>query len=175
MTNYLIVPGLGGSGADHWQTFFESTQHNFQRVYQKDWNKPVISDWIENLDKAVFRFNPENVILVAHSLGCLTVAEWAWRFNRKIKGALLVAPPDFETLQTKIGKQLFDKKPYRKIDFKTILVASTNDEWASIEQAEAYAKNWGSDFINIGKAGHINQQSGFGKWDEGLEILKKLH
>lgn len=174
MANYLIVPGLGGSGVDHWQTYFENTQDNFHRVYQQDWDKPIISDWIENLDKAVLKFDPKNVILVAHSLGCLTVAEWARRYNRKIKGALLVAPPDAERLQTKIGKRLFDKKPVRKIDFKTILVASTNDEWASIEQAETYAKYWGSDFINIGKAGHINQQSGFGKWDEGFEILKRF-
>ncbi|MFM2326283.1 MAG: hypothetical protein RIR31_485, partial [Bacteroidota bacterium] len=25
MTNYFIVPGLGNSGAEHWQTFFENS------------------------------------------------------------------------------------------------------------------------------------------------------
>lgn len=174
MENYLIVPGLGGSGIDHWQTYFENTQENFHRVYQKNWDEPVISEWIENLDKAVSGYDPETVILVAHSLGCLVVAEWAKRCNKKIKGALLVAPPDKEILQAKIDKRLFDEKPNKRIDFKTIVVASTNDEWASIEQAETDAKSWGSDFINIGKAGHINHLSGFGKWDQGLEILKKL-
>jgi len=36
------------------------------------------------------------------------------------------------------------------------------------------AASWGSELINIGDAGHINALSGFGEWDAGLEILKRL-
>lgn len=32
----------------------------------------------------------------------------------------------------------------------------------------------GSEFINIGNAGHINAVSGHTNWDEGMEILKTL-
>lgn len=36
MTNYFIIPGLGNSGDEHWQTFFEQTGNNFQRIVQQE-------------------------------------------------------------------------------------------------------------------------------------------
>jgi len=174
MTNYFIIPGYKGSGPDHWQTWIENTQTNFQRIHQKDWDHPNIHEWAENIDKAIAWYDPESVVLVAHSLGCLTVAEWVKRYNRKIKAALLVAPPDTDVIRKKVDGSLFEESPTHSIPFRTTLVASTNDPWISIEKAEFYARNWGSEFINIGEAGHINNLSGYGEWEEGLEILRKL-
>ena len=174
MTNYFIVPGYGGSGADHWQTQFERTQPGFQRIQQNDWDNPDIREWAENIDKAIAGYDPESVVLVAHSLGCLTVAEWAKHYHRKIKAAMLVAPPDADLVQQKVDKKLFEESPFHQILFPTVLVASTNDPWTTIEKSRLYAEKWGSEFINIGEAGHINNLSGFGKWDEGLAILKTL-
>jgi uncharacterized protein len=174
MTNYFIIPGYGGSGPEHWQTYFENTQTNFQRINQKDWDHPNIDEWAETVDKAIEGYDPESVVLVAHSLGCLTVAEWVRRYNRKIKAALLVAPPDTDVINQKVQEKLFEVSPTQRIPFPTTLIASTNDPWASIEKAEFYAQKWGSEFINIGAAGHINAQSGLGEWKQGLEILSKL-
>ena len=174
MTNYFIIPGYQGSGPDHWQTYFENTQDNFQRIVQKDWDNPDIEEWAEKVDKAIAGYDPKSVVLVAHSLGCLTVVEWAKRYNRKIKAALLVAPPDTDVIRKKVDTNLFEELPIHRIPFRTTLVASTNDPWATIEKAQYYADQWGSKFINIGDAGHINNLSGYGKWDEGLKILKEL-
>ena len=44
----------------------------------------------------------------------------------------------------------------------------------SLERAKYFATNWGSEFINIGKAGHINVASGHTEWNQGLDILKQL-
>jgi predicted alpha/beta hydrolase family esterase len=30
------------------------------------------------------------------------------------------------------------------------------------------------EFVNIGEAGHINTLSGYGEWEQGYELLKKL-
>ena len=174
MLNYFIIPGLGGSPSNHWQTYFEMTQKNFQRIIQKDWDLPNIEEWIEKIDTEISEYDPETLVLVAHSLGCLTVAEWAKRYKRKIKGALLVAPPDAEVLHQKLGKKLFKEIPIDKIEFNTILVASTTDQYSSLEKSKLYAEKWGSVFINIGDAGHINHLSGFGKWDQGLKILRMI-
>jgi len=174
MINYFIIPGLGGSGPNHWQSLFEKKNSKFQRVEQNDWNNPDIREWATTIEKAISGYNPDSVVLVAHSLGCLTVAEWAARYDKKIKAALLVAPPDVDLLELNLQKKLFEQIPMKKLDFETILVASTNDPWASIEKAELYAQNWGSTFINIGKAGHINDLSGHGDWEEGFKILKTL-
>lgn len=53
-------------------------------------------------------------------------------------------------------------------------MTSSNDEWVSLERARFFADRWGSAFINIGDAGHINAQSGYGDWKEGLKILERL-
>ena len=174
MTNYFIVPGLGNSGPDHWQTYFENSGQNFIRINQKDWDTPASADWVKNIDEALSGYDLSTVILIGHSLGCTAIANWAKHSQKIIKGALLVAPSDLEAPKYNFQTIGFDHVPLDKINFKTTVVASTNDEWVSIERAMFFAANWGSELINIGEAGHINAAFGFGKWDEGLEILKSL-
>jgi uncharacterized protein len=172
MTNYFIVPGLGNSGPEHWQTFFEKSGDNFKRIEQQEWEAPNCKDWIETIDKVISGYDLSTVILIAHSLGCCTVAHWAMRYNKKIKGALLVAPSDLEAPAYTFSAEGFSPIPESKINFPTIVVASENDPWVSLQRAKFFAANWGSELINIGNAGHINTASGYGEWDKGLTILK---
>lgn len=174
MTNYLIIPGLGNSGPQHWQTYFEQSGDNFYRVNQKEWDAPVCSEWVEAMDREISTFDPSTVILIGHSSGSIAIAHWATKYNKKIKGALIVAPSDPEAPQYIFPAIGFAPVPTQKINFKTIVVASSNDQWVSLERAKEFANNWGSDFINIGEAGHINTASGHYRWDEGLAILKTL-
>jgi predicted alpha/beta hydrolase family esterase len=174
MTNYFIVPGLGNSGPEHWQTWFEKSVPGMQRINQREWDAPQCSDWIENINETISQFDLSTVVLIGHSLGCSTIAHWAQAYNKKIKGALLVAPSDLEAPGYTFPAKGFDPIPRNKINFKTIVVASENDPWVSIDRAEYFAGNWGSEFIRIGNAGHINVASGHGPWPKGLEILKTL-
>lgn len=174
MTNYFIIPGLGNSGPDHWQTHFEKSADNFHRINQMEWDAPKCEDWIEAIDRAISGYDLNTIVLIAHSLGCSTVAFWAKKYKRQIKGALLVAPSDTEALNYQFPVVGFSPMPIEKINFKTIVVASADDVWVSIERAKLFAKSWGSEFIDIGNAGHINVASGHTHWKEGLEILKRL-
>ena len=174
MTNYFIVPGLGGSGPEHWQTYFEQSGNNFQRIIQQNWDEPDINEWVKTIDNAISTYDPQTVVLVGHSLGCPTIAQWAARSHKKIKGALLVAPPDIEDFQEKLHIGLFSSLPTDKIEFPTIVVASTNDHWDKNQKAAFYASHWGSKLLTVGDAGHINDLSGYGNWEEGLEILRSL-
>ena len=169
----LIIPGLGNSGPQHWQSLWEN-KFNFTRVEQKEWDTPFCSDWIEAINNEVKKHDPANVILVGHSLACSTIAYWALKFDIKIKGALLVGPSDTEADTYPQGTTGFKPVPLFNLPFKTIVVASTNDFYVKFDRAELFAESWGSELINIGDAGHINVLSGFGEWDEGLEILKRL-
>jgi len=174
MTHYLIVPGLGNSGPEHWQTYFQNSGNNFYRIEQQEWDAPECNNWISNVDQKVAEFDASTVVLIGHSLGCLTIAYWAKKYNRKIKGALLVAPSDSEASQYTFPAKGFAPIPLDTLSFKTIVVASSNDVWVTLERAKYFADCWGSEFINIGDAGHINVASGHTNWDEGLSILKKL-
>ncbi len=174
MNNYIIIPGLGNSGPDHWQSHFEKSGNSFYRINQKEWDAPVCNDWLETIDKELKLFDLKNVILIGHSLGCATIAHWAKRYGKSVKGALLVAPSDLEAPAYTFPAKGFEPIPLEKLNFKTIVVASSNDPWVSIERAQLFAKCWGSELINIGEVGHINTASGYGKWDEGLKILNLL-
>lgn len=96
MTNYLIVPGLGNSGQEHWQTYFENSAPNFTRVQQSDWDTPACEDWIKSIDDMVASFEASSIVLIRNSLGCSAIAHWAVKYKREIKGAMLVAPSDLE-------------------------------------------------------------------------------
>ena len=174
MTNYLIVPGLGNSGPEHWQTYFEKSGDNFYKIYQQEWDAPICRDWVETIDKKVSEFDLSTVVLIGHSLGCSTIAHWAKLYKKKIKGALLVAPSDLEAPLYTFPTIGFLPISLEKINFKTIVIASADDIWVSIDRAKFFAENWGSKFINIGNAGHINASSGHTNWEEGLTILKTL-
>lgn len=174
MTQYLILPGLGNSGPTHWQTYFEESSPQFKRVQQQSWTEPVCADWIATLDKAVHEYDPASVVLVAHSLACSTVAHWVKNYNRTIKGALLVAPSDPEADIYTFPAKGFAPVPLDPLPFTSIVVSSSNDIWVTPDRARHFAKHWGSEFIDIGEAGHINADSGHYQWKEGLEILKRL-
>lgn len=169
----LILPGLGNSGPEQWQSIWEQ-KFNFIRVQQADWETPACADWIENINNEVKKHDAANVILVGHSLACATIAYWAQRFNVKIKGALLVAPSDTEADTYPTGTTGFAPVSLIKLPFRSIMVVSTNDYYVTLDRAQQFADNWGSEWVNIGDAGHINSTSGLGEWEQGLELLKNL-
>ena len=172
---YLTVPGVTNSSPQHWQSLWEKEfPERFRRIEQKEWNTPVCADWINEIEEKVQKANPETVVLVAHSLGCTAVAHWANKFGTKIKGAFLVSPSDCEVESYNFDTKGFAPVPLDPLPFKSLIVANSNDEYVSLARAKQFADAWGSKFINVGAKGHINFGAGFGGWNEGLELLKKL-
>ena len=170
----FILPGLFNSGPQHWQTHWEQ-EHGFTRINQKDWETPVCEDWTNTIDAVVTQHSLDQVILVGHSLACCTVVHWANKFNRVIKGALLVGPSDVDAPSYPPGTSGFGPMPLNKLAFPSITITSSNDEYVSIERAQQFAAAWGSKLVNIGDYGHINSASNLGNWPEGMALLKQLY
>jgi predicted alpha/beta hydrolase family esterase len=170
----FILPGLNNSGPQHWQTLWER-EYDFTRIQQQDWDTPVCEDWITTIDNIVTQYPLDQVILVGHSLACCTVAHWANRFNRVIKGALLVGPSDVEAPSYPPGTTGFQPMPLNKLPFQAVTVASTDDEYVTMERAQQFADAWESSLVNIGNRGHINSASNLGSWSEGFALLKQLY
>jgi uncharacterized protein len=172
---YLTVPGVTNSSAGHWQSLWEKEfPDRFRRIEQVNWDTPVCKDWIAAVEDEVRTVGAENVIHVAHSLGCITVAHWAGVYGTRAAGALLVAPSDCEAKSYKFDTEGFGPVPLVKLGFPSLVVASSDDEYVSLDRARYFADCWGSEFINVGKKGHINGGSGYGPWREGLELLDRL-
>ena len=169
----LIVPGLGNSGPQHWQSLWEAEEPGFRRVEQKDWETPDCRDWVPRLEEAVAEAGPEGVI-AAHSLGCAAVAHWALQSMRTVRGAFLVAPSDVEAPWYQgAGPVGFDPMPLQRLPFPSLVVASSNDPYLSLERAREFARAWGSRLVEVGDAGHLNTASGHGPWPEGRRLLEE--
>lgn len=173
----LIVPGLDNSGPDHWQSLWEDKRDDCRRVDLGCWSEPDRRIWTERLDAAL-AMTDGPIILVAHSLGCLTIAWWALGADHarleRIRGALLVAPPDVDSASAHPFVRRFAPAPVRALPFPSILVASRDDRYASFARLETLARIWGSRFIDAGHAGHINARSGLGDWPDGEVLLEEL-
>jgi uncharacterized protein len=171
----LILPGLYNSGEDHWQTIWESMLPNVRRVPQQDWAQPSRHDWVAALDAAIATVEGP-VILAAHSLGCALTAWWAGQSPHatRVKGALLVAPPDVERADFPRFVTGFSPMPRLAMPFNTIVAASSDDPWCALSKAQSWAADWGARFHDIGPCGHINAESGLQSWHQGRRWLTEL-
>jgi predicted alpha/beta hydrolase family esterase len=169
----FTVPGLFNSGPQHWQTHWEN-EYGFVRIKQQDWETPVCDDWLQTIDAVVNQQPLNKVVLIGHSLACCTIVRWSEKYKRIIKGVLLVAPSDVEAPSYPPGNTGFSPMPKFKLPFPSIIIASSNDEYVTLERAKEFAANWGSEFINAGELGHINSTSDLGLWPFGYTYLKRL-
>lgn len=170
----FIVPGHGNSGAAHWQSIWQSTRPEWRRLQVDDWDLAVCDEWVSALDRQAGAMGSD-LVVVAHSLGCLAVAHWAVRCSPRIRGALLVAVPDPRAAaypaETSLG---FEPLPSARLPFPSIVVASSDDPYGSAAYARERANAWGSEFVEVGARGHINGASGLGDWPEGYRLLQRL-
>lgn len=177
MTEVFILPGIGNSGPDHWQSHWERGDPRMRRIEQAEWDAPGRRDWERRLDD-VMHAQREPVILAAHSSACALVAHWARQADPKaldlVQGALLVAPSDPLGPNYPTGPRDFAPVPHERLPFPSIVVASTDDRYVGLDRAREYATAWGGELIVLENAGHINVASGFGQWPEGLELIERL-
>ena len=178
MIHTVIVPGVGGSEHDHWQSWLQRQLKSCSRVQQQDWNKPVLHEWIEQFVKTVQAIQ-EPIQIVAHSFGCLTtVAALAQHpeLKQKIKNLVLVAPAN----PARFGDAGFardsqnDYQQYfhqLKLQVPTQMIISENDPWLNFQDALQLAKAWKIRPKNLGQVGHINVASGFGPFPEIYDFL----
>jgi predicted alpha/beta hydrolase family esterase len=169
-TRIIIVPGWRDSGPGHWQSLWAQRYAHTVRVRQDNWLTPARAPWVETLGRTILA-QAGPVVVVAHSLGCITTLHLPPEVEARIRGALLVAPADPERRAVLAD---FAPVPSRKLPYRSILVASNNDPFCPIRLAGAYARNWGSEFVRVPDAGHINVESGHGEWPLGVALLQSL-
>jgi uncharacterized protein len=179
----LIVPGFRGSGPGHWQTWIEAQEPSARRVTGIDWDAPILATWAGQIQREIDR-DSGAVLLVAHSFGCLAAVVAAADRPEKVAGAMLVAPADPDRISA-LGLQSDEATPTRPrglgawlprepMAFPSLVVASSNDPWMKLMTAAYWADQWGSRFVEMGPVGHINVDSGFGPWPEGLRLLRSM-
>ncbi len=177
MTIVLNIPGYQNSLEGHWQTFWENEFDWFKRVKMPDWENPKKNEWLPTLIKEIENCK-EAPVLLAHSLGCPSIALLPDSVKSKVKGAFMVACPDLTNANippTLVAS--FTPVPKATLPFPSILIASLNDPYCKLDVAKNFANCWGSHFINLGPKEHISYEA-VGTWDFGkkmfLEFINNL-
>ncbi len=170
MTRTLIIPGLDGALGPHWQHWWAAHDPKAVLVGQDDWSRPTPEAWEAEVAGAVIQ-HPD-AILVAHSLGCLVVARLLAKWPQlRIAGALMVAPADPARSKRLSAFRVVPRQP---LGVPVTVVASRNDPWMSFAQARDLAQAWGGEVVDLGFAGHINVDSGYGPWKGGLALRDNI-
>jgi uncharacterized protein len=170
MRKIITLPGIGGSGDEHWQTLWEAGSKDFARFSPSSWDEPRLEDWVAALDAAVAASDGPPVLL-AHSLACLLVAHWQARSALPVAGAMLVAVPDPLGAAFPAEAASFADPPEQRLRFPSVIAASGNDPFGTMDHARRRAGEWGSRLVEMGDVGHINAGSGLGDWPAGRMLL----
>jgi predicted alpha/beta hydrolase family esterase len=170
----LLLPGLHGSGPDHWQRRWLEEVDDMILVEQDDWDRPDLASWLARAEAAV-EANP-GAFVAAHSLGAVLAVHLASRRpDLPIAGLLLVAPADVDRHARK-GPHVaaFAPLPTGPLGCPAIVVASRDDPWMSFSRAGVLADMWEAGLVDAGHAGHVNADSGLGRWEAGLDLIDRL-
>ncbi|HEY0963747.1 MAG TPA: alpha/beta fold hydrolase [Pseudomonadales bacterium] len=183
----FFIPGFHGSGAGHWQTWLQNRLPHSSTLRDVDWEFPELSAWA---DQAHHQIASAGVppLLVAHSFGCLVAAVVAAENPRSVAGIVFVAPanPDRFAAAGGLRNTSLDGTPQAIASaadilperlprqLPTTLLASENDPWLDFSNALVIARRWNSHFVDLGEAGHVNAESGYGPWPGLLRQLQHL-
>jgi predicted alpha/beta hydrolase family esterase len=179
----LIIPGLRDHVEEHWQTLLakELTAQSVPCVTVPPLEQDKLSCQarLDAIDRALDSIDGP-VIIVAHSAGCMMVAHWALRRARPILG-LACGPrrcgnPDACRLPPKdvLAAHGWTPIPRQRLPFPTLLAASSNDPLTQLERARGFARDWGSELVELGPQGHLNPASGHGPWPQAKQLIEDL-
>src|SRR5688572_9584534 len=160
----LIVPGLREHVPEHWQTLLSAQLPRVRTVPPLEHDKLSRAARVDALDREL-RAIDGPVVLVAHSAGVMMVAHWAHsaRGDCPVKAALLATPADVEqpfpapypsTHVLRANGWL--PIPRQRLPFPSLLAASRNDPLCTIARAQEFARDWGSELLDLGEVGHLN-------------------
>ncbi len=175
-TRTLILHGWGGSDTPHWQAELAAEiAKNYGTVsfpLLDNCHFPSKNRWVKQVKQILEEFKPDTV--VCHSLANTL---WFWLCQEEIpqvKRLFMVSPPSLTTKEATI-KTFFPCEMPETLHAKEVqMIVSDTDPYIGVAEAERMAKHYNIPLTIIKDAGHINADSGYGKWEliEDL-VLKK--
>jgi predicted alpha/beta hydrolase family esterase len=176
VTAFVILPGIDGSDNMHWQSRWEDAWGDRAvRIAPASWSEPQLDDWVAAVQRAYddAHSRDDDVVLVAHSLGCWTAAAWL-AAGGSAAAALLVAPPDTQhpTFPARAGT--FQAVQTQPLPCPALLIASTDDPYCTADRSRTFAAAWNADLHLVDSAGHLNSTSNLANWPLGRKLLNGL-
>jgi len=175
----VIVPGLRVHVEEHWQTKLAAKKPN-AKVVPLGRPKHDLAGRVADLQQVISEAGSP-VTIVAHSAGVLITVHWAARHDLPVRGALLATPPDGVSplgpeypSWDELEENGWLPIPRGRLNFPSIVAASTNDTLGDFDRVRSLAQDWGSRLVDIGAVGHLNPASGYGDWSQAESLLEEL-
>jgi len=164
----LVLHGWGGSDAPHWQAELAcEAAKNYGTVsfpLLDNCHFPNKNRWMRQVKAILNDFEPDTV--VCHSLANTL---WFWLCEEgeieAVERLYLVAPPSLETRESIIRTFFPSPLPQSLKAEKIEMIVSDNDPYMDLEEAKKIAGHFHIPLEIIENAGHINAESGYGKWE----------
>lgn len=157
----LLVPGIQDSGPEHWQSHWQQQRPHWLRIAQRNWMDPDLDGWLAAIRRGLHG-QTQPALLIGHSFGALCSWYFARHYPEAVAGVVLVAPAE------PVRFEIEDRIVAASLPVPSLLFASHNDPLLKFDRARYWAETWGSELVDVGEAGHINAQAGFGAWPHGL-------
>jgi len=163
----LILHGWGGSNPPHWQSKLAAhIAANYGTVCfpeLKSYDTPIKSEWIAQVKAILEDFRPTTV--VTHSLGSTL---WFWLTQEDInpiQKLYLVAPPSMNCTIQELSSFFPCPTPSDLKAKEAHIIVSNDDPYITMDEANELAKTLHIPLRTLQKAGHINSESGYGRWE----------
>lgn len=170
----LLLHGWGGSDFPHWQSWLASEiakdYGSVSFLNFSDFDFPVLEAWKRELKEELLTFKPD--IVICHSLANTLWFHISDEIDA-IEKLYLVAPPSFTCNIPEIQSFFPMRIPKKTSAKKSILIGSTNDPYMKVSELKELQKSLNIEMVVLENAGHINAESGYGKWPWILKEVKK--
>jgi uncharacterized protein len=181
----VIIPGLDGSGPDHWQTWLAGELRAADRQVAipdlPSLDAPQLPEWLAALGSTLASLETDRFDVVAHSLGGMLWLHHASHtldvetLPRPARVALVSIPaPDISVPQCEgFFPPPIDIAAVRAAANGTVLVGSDNDPFCPGGIARVYGAPLKIATTVIPGAAHLNVESGHGPWPAMLDWCQR--
>jgi len=170
----LILHGWGGSDTPHWQAELAAeAARNYGTVsfpLIQHPHFPSLNRWRREVLKHLRDFKPDTVV-------CHSLANTLW-FHlaaanelETVKRLFMISPPSLTTVIEGIDDFYPTPLPQSLYSKEAHIIVSDNDPYIPLKEARETATHFDIPLTILQDAGHINANSGYGKWGFIEELI----
>ena len=177
--NYIVLHGSFGSKDGNWFPWLK--QELEKKNYEVTGPQMPVGVGNQNYDNWSLEFNKlkinEETIIIAHSIGPIFVCKYLINNKIKVKKLIFVCgfnnylgiDSDFDA----VNEPMFidNLEEIKKYCDEIICYYSDNDPYVSFDVEKSFADSISTKQYVIENGGHINEERGYTKFEEILEVL----
>ena len=182
MASVFIIHGTGGNPESNWFPWLKQELESVGcKVFVPKFPTPEnqsLKSWLVIFERHKKNLD-ENSIVVGHSLGVPFLLNVLEQTRKPIKAAFFVSGftglsgnKTYDNLHRTFVDKVFEWKSLKQKCKKFYVIGSDNDPYIPLENAKDLAKRLGAEFTVLNNGGHINQDSGYKKFELLLEKIK---